>query len=277
MMISTESSTERAGVTKLSGIRHEIAGGIAVVALSDPARLNALSDKMLSALAETIESCADDPAVRCIVISSDHERVFSAGGDLERFRGQIDIVKEYEAVGNYPRLFNALRTCGKPTLCSVNGLALGGSVGLALACDLVLAADSAEFGIPELDIGLFPFFTAALLHRNIHQKLANELLMLGQRVDAHAAQALGMVNRVVGAGELADLTRDWARRLAARPATAMKLGKTAMYAQLDMQTDQALDYMRQALAIALASDDLKSGIAALDARRAARGEREQRS
>jgi enoyl-CoA hydratase len=262
-------------VTKLSEVRYEVADGVATVTLADPARLNALSDKTLSALIERVESCADDPAVRCIVFSSDHARVFSAGGDLERFRGQIDVVKEYDAVGNYPRLFHALRACGKPTLCSVNGLALGGAVGLVLACDLVLAADNAEFGIPELDIGLFPFFTAVLLHSNISQKLANELILLGQRIDAHTALTLGMVNRVVTAAELPGLTHNWAQRLAARPATAVRLGKTAMYAALDMPADQAMDHMRQILAIALATDDLKSGIAALDARRAARQERKQ--
>src|ERR671934_263307 len=120
---------------------------------------------------------------------------------------------------------------GKPSLCAANGHVLAGALGLALACDLVVAREGARFGTPEINVGVFPFMIMALIYRNVGRKKATELLLLGEQVSAVEAERIGIVNRVVAPGEFDAAVRDWAQRLAAKSPVLMRLGKDAMFRQ----------------------------------------------
>jgi enoyl-CoA hydratase/carnithine racemase len=139
---------------------------------------------------------------------------------------------------------------------------LAGALGIALACDLIVAADHAEFGTPEISVGAFPFMIMALIYRNVPRKKTTELLLLGERVTAQEAERIGIVNKVVPADRLGDAVTEWAERLAGRSPVIMRLGKDAMFRQQDMAFLDALDYLRAQLSLALSTDDIAEGVKA---------------
>jgi enoyl-CoA hydratase len=239
------------------------AGGVATIALDRPDTRNALSDAVLDDLLAAFSALRDDDIVRCVVLASTHETTFSAGGDLAGFTADLPLARKYlETTARFPALFTLIGRLGKPVLCAVDGHCLAGALGLALACDLVVASERATFGAPEMNVGIFPFMISALLARNVPRKKVTELLLLGERVDAHEAQRLGIVNRVVAADAFGDAVDDWAGRLAARSPLLMRLGKDALYRSQDMALDDALEYLRAQFAIALSTEDLREGVQA---------------
>jgi enoyl-CoA hydratase/carnithine racemase len=139
---------------------------------------------------------------------------------------------------------------------------LAGALGLALACDLIVAKESATFGTPEINVGVFPFMIMALIYRNVPRKKANELMLLGERISAEEAREAGIVNRVVTAADFEGAVDEWASRLAAKSPVLMKLGKDAMYRQLDMPLDEALDHLRSQLSLAFTTEDIQEGVRA---------------
>jgi 3-hydroxypropionyl-coenzyme A dehydratase len=243
-------------------LRYEVADGVATIALDQPESRNALSDALLDDLLAAFEAARDDDAVRCVVLRSTHEKVFSAGGDLGGFAAEAPLVHKHAAIDRFPRLFRLIGELGKPTLCAANGHVLAGALGLALACDLVVAREGATFGTPEINVGVFPFMIMALIFRNVPRKKANELLLLGERIDAQEAQRLGIVNRVVPADEFESAVADWASKLAAKSPVLMRLGKDAMFRSQDMAFADALEYLRHNLSLAFSTDDIREGVSA---------------
>jgi enoyl-CoA hydratase/carnithine racemase len=236
--------------------------GVATIALDQPDSRNALSDELLADLAAAFTSARDDDAVRCVVLTSTHETTFSAGGNLGGFAADVPLVHKHFATARFPALFTLIGELGKPTICAVNGHCLAGALGLALACDLVVAAEEATFGTPEINVGLFPFMILALIGRNVGRKKMNELLLLGDRVDAREAERLGLVNRVVPRAELASAAGEWATRLAAKSPVMMRLGKDAIWRQQDMALEDAWDFLRSQLTIAFSTEDIQEGVRA---------------
>lgn len=243
-------------------LRYEVADGVATIALDQPDSRNALSDVLLDDLLAAFAEARDDDAVRCVVLRSTHEKVFSAGGDLGGFAAEAPLVHKHAAIDRFPRLFRLIGELGKPTLCAANGHVLAGALGLALACDLVVAREGATFGTPEINVGVFPFMIMALIFRNVPRKKASELLLLGERIDAHEAERLGIVNRVVAADDFDAAVADWAAKLAAKSPVLMRLGKDAMFRSQDMPLADALEYLRHNLTLAFATDDIREGVAA---------------
>jgi enoyl-CoA hydratase len=244
-------------------VRYEVAeSGVATITLDHPETRNALSDALLDELIAAFERARDDDAVRAVVLASSHEKVFSSGGDLGGFAAQQPLADKHAAIGRFPRLFTLMGELGKPTLCAANGHVLAGALGLALACDLIVAREGARFGTPEIDVGVFPFMIMALIYRNIGRKRTNELLLLGEQIDAEEAERIGLVNRVVPAGEFDAFVRDWAQRLAAKSPVMMRLGKDAMFRQQDMAFADALEFLRAQLALAFATEDIQEGVKA---------------
>ena len=243
-------------------LRYEVADGVATIALDQPDSRNALSDVLLDDLLAAFAEARDDDAVRCVVLRSTHEKVFSAGGDLGGFAAEAPLVHKHAAIDRFPRLFRLIGELGKPTLCAANGHVLAGALGLVLACDLVVAREGATFGTPEINVGVFPFMIMALIFRNVPRKKASELLLLGDRIDAHEAERLGIVNRVVAADDFDAAVADWAAKLAAKSPVLMRLGKDAMFRSQDMPLADALEYLRHNLTLAFATDDIREGVAA---------------
>jgi enoyl-CoA hydratase len=243
-------------------LRYDAADGVATITLDQPETRNALSDELLDDLIAACERARDDDAVRCVVLTSSHEKVFSSGGNLAGFAADVPLAHKHAAIDRFPRLFRLLGELGKPSLCAANGHVLAGALGLALACDLVVAREGVRFGTPEINVGVFPFMIMALIYRNVGRKKTNELLLLGEQISAEEAERLGLVNRVVPAAEFDAAVDDWAQRLAAKSPVLMRMGKDAMYRQQDMAFEDALDFLRAQLAIAFATDDIQEGVKA---------------
>src|SRR4051812_1218247 len=236
--------------------------GVATIALDRPETRNALADEVLDDLLSAFAAARADPAVRSVVLTSTHEKVFSSGGDLAGFGADVPLIDKHAATTRFPALFRAIGELGKPTLCAANGHVLGGALGLALACDLVVAREGVRFGTPEINVGVFPFMIMALIYRNVGRKKTNELLLLGEQISAEEAERIGIVNRVVPAEEFDAFVADWAAQLAAKSPVLMRMGKDAMFRQQDMAFEEALDYLRAQLAIAFATDDIQEGVKA---------------
>jgi enoyl-CoA hydratase/carnithine racemase len=243
-------------------IRYEVADGVATVTLDSPENRNALSNELLAELIDAFEAAREDAAVRCVVLASSHEKVFSAGGNLDQFAAEVPLVHKHFATERFPRLFTTIGRLGKPTICAAGGHVLAGGLGLVLACDLVVAKDTAAFGTPEINVGVFPFMIMALIYRNVPRKKTNEMLLLGERLSAQEALAAGIVNKVVPAEEFDAAVRDWAQKLASKSPVLMKLGKDAMYRALDMPFEDALEMLRQNLTIAFSTEDIQEGVKA---------------
>jgi enoyl-CoA hydratase len=236
--------------------------GVAKVTLNTPDNRNALSNQLMDELMGALESARDDDAVRCLVLTSSHDRVFSAGAALDQFAAEVPLVHKHFGTERLPRLFKTIMQLGKPTICAANGHVLAGALGMALACDLIVAKDSATFGTPEINVGAFPFMIMALIYRNVPRKKTNELLLLGDRISAEEARGIGIVNRVVTAEEFDAAVDEWATRLAAKSPVLMKLGKDAMYRQLDMPLEDALEFLRGQLSVAFTTEDIQEGVRA---------------
>jgi enoyl-CoA hydratase len=236
--------------------------GVATLTLNQPDKRNALSNQLLGELIDAFGSARDDERVRCVVLTSSHDKVFSSGASLDQFAADVPLVHKHFGTERFPRLFKTIMQLGKPTLCAANGHVLAGALGLALACDLIVAKEGATFGTPEINVGAFPFMIMALIYRNVPRKKTNELLLLGERISAEEAREAGIVNRVVGADEFEAAVDDWATRLAAKSPVLMKLGKDAMYRQLDMPFEDALDFLRSQLSVAFTTEDIQEGVRA---------------
>jgi enoyl-CoA hydratase len=244
-------------------LRYDVdAGGVATIAMDQPDTRNAMSDALLSDLLAAFIAARHDDAVRCVVLASTHEKTWSSGGNLGGFAADVPLVHKHFATERFPAVFTAIGELGKPVIAAVNGHCLAGAFGLALACDLIVAKDSAVFGTPEINVGVFPFMIMALIYRNVGRKKTNELLLLGDRIDAAEAERLGIVNRVLAADAFDAGVAEWAERLAKKSPVLMKLGKDAMFRQQDMAFADALDFLRSQLTVAFSTDDIQEGVKA---------------
>ena len=236
--------------------------GVATITLNQPDTRNALSNEVLGELIEAFESARDDDAVRCVVLTSSHDRVFSSGANLGGFAGDVPLVHKHFGSDRFVRLFRLIGELGKPSICAANGHVLAGSLGIALACDLIVAKEGAEFGTPEINVGAFPFMIMALIYRNVPRKRTNELLLLGERISAEEAKEAGIVNKVVPADQFDEAVQDWAVKLASKSPVIMRLGKDAMFRQQDMAFLDALEYLHASLSLALSTEDIVEGVKA---------------
>ena len=244
-------------------VLYEVApNGVATITLNEPDSRNALSDELLSGLIAALERARDAEDVRCVVLASSHDRVFSAGGNLGGFAAEVPLVHKHLATERFVTLFRLLGELGKPSLCAARGHVLAGALGIALACDLVVAGEDATFGTPEINVGVFPFMIMALIYRNVSRKKTNELLLLGERIDAQAALAAGIVNRVVAAADFDAAVDEWSGRLASKSPVLMRLGKDAMFRQQDMAFADALEFLHSQLTIAFSTEDIVEGVTA---------------
>jgi enoyl-CoA hydratase/carnithine racemase len=235
-------------------IRYEISGGIALIGMARPP-VNALDIHMVRAVIAVFKQAADDDAVCAVVLASAVAKRFCAGLDIVGLIGksleQIRTIVHELYVG----ISEAQYHLGKPSIAAVNGAARGGGMTLAVSCDIVLAGESATFGYPEIDLGVLPAIHFVHLPRIIGRHRAFELLFSGRTFGASEAAALGLINRVVPDGELEREARELASEFAAKPETAVRIGRAAFMRQTD------LEYRRS---IANAVEDF-SNIAATDA------------
>ncbi len=257
-------------MTDSSPVLVEREGHVARLVINRPERRNALSWEVVGLLRDRLAELRADRDVRVVVLTGAGDRAFCAGADLGGMAEGAGYLDLHDARGELAELFRDLWSLGKPTVARVRGYALAGGFGLALACDLVVAADDAQFGTPEIDVGLWPYMITVPLVRSMPPKVALELMMTGRRVGADEAARLGFVTRVVPVDELDAAVDELAGSLAAKSPAIMRLGRDAFYAVWDQAADDALRTLHPLLTITTATEDAAEGIAAFLEKRPAR-------
>jgi enoyl-CoA hydratase/carnithine racemase len=251
-------------------------GRVRRITINRPERRNALSGEVLELLRAALAEARDDAEVRVVVLTGAGDQAFSTGADLVGANSPAaapqggtgpSAVALHEARGELGRLFEDLWDLGKPSIARVKGYALAGGLGLALACDLVVASDDAVFGTPEIDIGIWPYMVTVALLQAMTPKRALELMMTGRRVSADEAERIGIVNRVVPAAELDSAVAELADKLARKPPAAMRAGRESFYTALAIDPRSALRYLHPLLTVATLGDEAAEGRAAFAERR----------
>jgi enoyl-CoA hydratase len=239
-------------------------GAVATVTLNQPEKRNPLSAAMVHGLGEAIAWCRVEPAVRVVVLTGAGDRAFCAGADLaSSFDAGGDQLARHQQRRGIADLFLALRDLGKPVVGRINGHALAGGFGLACACDILVAIESATFGTPEINVGVWPMMISAVLARNLPRKVVLEMMLLGDRWTAAQLKEVGLVSRVAaGLAELDQLTAAVAAKLAAKSPAVMRLGRDAFYRMEDMSLEEALAYLHSQLTLVTLSEDSQEGVKA---------------
>lgn len=233
---------------------------VAMITLNRPEKRNPIGPATCGELVHALARLKGNRDVRVIVLTGAGP-VFSAGGDLGAMKQPA---QDGGAVppASLVELFSAMHALGKPTIAMVGGPALAGGLGLMIACDLVVAADSAEFGTTEIAVGLWPMMITAELTRNIGRKRVLEMMLTGRKLRATEALEHGLVNRIVPPAELAATTMKLAGEIAERSPAAIALGLQAFYRSQDMEYEPQLRYLQAELGRVLALEDAAEGIAA---------------
>jgi enoyl-CoA hydratase/carnithine racemase len=244
---------------ELSTVLYETREAVATITLNRPERRNAMNGQMLRDLLAAFDEARRDSAVRTVLLTGAGDRAFCAGADLGGIAGGAGPVQLHEERHAFVDLFTAMSRLGKPVIGGINGHALAGGFGLALSCDLLVAADTATFGTPEINVGLWPMMVMAIVGRNLPRKRATELYMTGERIDAATALSWGLVNRVVSLTEVGRTAWELARGLTEKSPLIMRLGRDALYAIEDLDFESALEHLHAQLTVVTLSEDAAEG------------------
>jgi enoyl-CoA hydratase len=242
-------------------VLYEVADRVVRLTINREERRNAINPELVVGLASALGKAEDDAEVGAVVLTGSGERAFCAGGDLGGMSGDGAVAQHFLRA-EIGELFKQMRASRLPIVARVNGHALAGGFGLMLACDLVVATEDAEFGTPEINLGLWPFMITAVLNRDLPRKVALELMLTGRRMDASEAQQWGFVNRVVARSDLDKATDALLDDLLAKSPLIAALGKRSFYRAEDMDFDEALDYLSGMLTVCLQSEDTIEGVSA---------------
>jgi 2-(1,2-epoxy-1,2-dihydrophenyl)acetyl-CoA isomerase len=253
-------------------VRVEIAGGIAAVRMNRPDRLNALDFPMAEALLAAIAQAGRDPSVKVVTLTGEG-RAFMAGGDVGVFHRAGENAPQ--EIGRLIELFHQIvrriRRMKPPVICGVQGAVAGGGLGLAVACDIVIAADNASFVPAYTRLGTSPDGgTTWSITRLIGQRRALEWIMLGDPINAQGAAEIGLINRVVATEKLTEEVSALAQRIAAGPAFAFASVKRLVYQATGVSFDEQLEAERDAFVAAAATKDFREGVAAFFEKRPAK-------
>lgn len=246
---------------------YEVSDGVARVTINRPDRRNAMSWEVVRGLRGSLAEAKQDPEVRVVVLAGAGDDAFCAGADLGGMLEGADFLALHESRGILAEVFGDLWKLGKPTIARVQGWALAGGFGLALACDMVVASDRARFGAPEINRGLWPHMVTVPMVRSMPPKKALELMLTGRMVDAAEAERIGFVTKVVPHEELDSAVEELTTSLAAKSPSVMKLGRSGFYAVWDMEASDALAYLHAMLTLNGQTQDAAEGIAAFKEKR----------
>jgi enoyl-CoA hydratase len=247
---------------ELENVLIDVSGHRATITLNKPEQRNPLGGGMLADLLSAFRWAAGEPEVRVIVLTGAGDKAFCAGADLSSFDATQSEVERHLGRHTFVDLFVLMEELGKPIVGRINGHALAGGLGLATSCDILVAADHATFGTPEINVGVWPMMIQAVLARNVGRKRLLEMLLLGERFDAHEAHRMGLVNTVVTNEELDAAVDEVAGKLEKKSPIIMKLGRDAFYRTQDMEFRAALEYLQAQLALVTLTEDTKEGVTA---------------
>lgn len=240
----------------------ESTAGVLTLTINRPERRNALSWRVIAGLRVAVADARTDPSVKVIVITGAGDRAFCAGADLGGMSADAGQAEIHAARGELAKFFEDLYALGKPTIAKVRGFCLAGGFGVALACDLVIAADDAQFGTPEINVGLWPYMITVPLCRSMPPKKALELMMTGRRIDAAEADRIGFLTQLVPAAQLDATVDELAATLASKPPSVMALGRDSFYSVIDQSASEALRQLHPLLSVNTTFEDAAEGISA---------------
>jgi enoyl-CoA hydratase len=247
----------------LSDVESTRDGRVLRLTINREDKRNALSAEVMRLMLEAVRGVTDDDDVHVVVISSAGDRIFCAGADLAVMADDATGLEQHEARGLLAKLVVAMRECPVPVVARVQGICLAGGIGLAAGCDIVLARESASFGMPEIDRGLWPFMVSALLARHVSPKHAMDRMLMGDRFDARTAYDMGLVSRVFDDSSFDADVEAYVTKLAAAPPAAVRLGKAAWIAATETTSlPIALEAMQAQLSLLTTTSDVAEGIAA---------------
>jgi enoyl-CoA hydratase/carnithine racemase len=235
---------------------YKVKDGVAYFTINREEKRNPISVEVIRLFMEYLDNAEKDDRVIVLCITGSGDKSFCSGADLGSASGAGGGAKEYatfiKRLANFP----------KPTVARVNGYCLAGGMGLMLSCDIVIAAETAKFGTPEVNVGLFPMMIGALIFRNVVRKKAMEMILLGERMSAREAMGMGLVTRVVPPEDLDEEVNGVLRILSKKSPIGMKLGKEAFYIMADMPFEEAIDYLSGKIMELATTEDTAEGITA---------------
>ncbi len=252
-------------MSKYETITTEVQGRVGLIRLNRPRAFNALNSQLMKELTTALEAFDADDAIGAMVITG-NERVFAAGADIKEMSEAtpVDML-----VSGYIDLFDRIRQVSKPIIAAVSGWALGGGFELAMTCDMIVASESAQFGQPEINLGIIPGAGGTQrLTRTVGKYLAMEMVLNDRRLTAEEAARFGLVNRVVPVERYLDEALELAQQLAERAPVALRIAKEAVNKALETSLTEGLAYERRVFYLLFATEDQKEGMRAFLEKRA---------
>jgi methylglutaconyl-CoA hydratase len=242
-------------------ILYSVQESIARLTLNRPDKRNALNDELVSEFKDALEAAAHDESVRVVLVTG-AGKDFCSGADLASLQriSQAGVEESMASARVMGELFVEMRRYPRPIIAAVRGRALAGGCGLATACDLILAAESAQFGYPEVNIGFIPAMVMAILRRSVSEKRAFELITRGEIISANSALEAGMINRVFADDQFESSVESYVAEMAAKSASAVSLAKNLLYHMDGMTFETAIEAGIQLNAITRMTEDCKRGV-----------------
>ena len=249
-------------------VRTQLHDGVLTATIDRQEQRNALNADVNRGLLAALETARSSDEVRVVVLTGAGEKAFCAGADLGGLQPDAGAVQLHDARSMFADVLQGLRRLPKPVVARVNGAALAGGFGLALGCDLVVAADSATFGTTEVKVGMWPYLISAVIMEHLGPKRTMDLLLSGRRMSAAEALDWGLVNRVVPAAELDAAVAETTAALVALSPVVLALGKQSYAVASQLPRDDALPYLAGMLSLHLQTEDAVEGITAFLEKRA---------
>ncbi|MCS7213337.1 MAG: enoyl-CoA hydratase-related protein [Candidatus Calescibacterium sp.] len=235
-----------------------------IITLNRPERRNSISPKMTEEILDAFEKHDKDPDVKVVIITGSGDKSFCAGGDLAPDpSGPQSFLDRYESSRKFAEIFRVFEKYTKPIVARINGDALGGGFGLAVACDISVAVDTAKLGTPEINIGLFPYVIMATLIRNTsNPKKLLEMMLTGERISAKEACELGFINYVVPPEQLDAKVNEIVEKLLSKSPAILRLGRRAYYTARELEFSKSLELLSSMLSLNTMAEDLIEGVSA---------------
>lgn len=243
--------------------------GVATLLLNRPKVHNALSGEMMEKFVQACDELSKDPEVIVVVLKGAGEKSFCSGADLGGMSDNSSIVDFKDHVTKFKNCLLALRKLKKPVIAAVNGYSLAGGLGLAASCDLAYAKESAQFGAPEINVGLWGMMISAPLANSIGTKKTFELMYSGDRINAQKAKEIGLVNEVFSDEEFEEKVYTIAEKLSTKNPVALSQGRESMYMIQNMDYESSLTYLRDQVVVLSRTEDYNEGMAAFKEKREA--------
>lgn len=237
---------------------YRVDGRVGRIIINREAQRNAITPEAVALFHEYLDEAEKDERVRVVLITGAGEKAFCTGAQLSGgMAGEgLDIFSSYAS------LLNRIVNFSKPTVARIKGYCLAGGMGFMLACDIVIASDDARFGTPEVNVGLWPMMIGALIFRNVLQKKAMEMILLGERLTAEQALDMGLITRIAPAAELDGEVEKVLSALAGKSPIGIKIGKQAFYEAANLPLNEALQFLAKKIQEVAGTQDAMEGITA---------------